>query len=522
MSDVSISAERIPVESFTSPVPSIWRRLLHPSLSDLFFLFITVWMFLSSPVGWQRLLLDADTALHTRIGQYILSTGSIPHVDLFSFSKPGQTWYAFEWLSETILAACYGLAGYKGIVLLAGMMIALFVTILFKYTLWKGANGLIALVLTLLAATATSVHFHARPHLFTLLFLTIAIWLMEAHRRNGGKAIWLLVPMSVLWVNLHGGVFIFFALLGLRFLGCVAEAYFWPAIRAERKKEAIELAALGTASGIASVLNPYGINLQLHIVEILSSDWIMTHVHEFMSPSFRGEQLMDFMILLITGLACIVPLIRRRNLVETLWILFLAYCSLRSSRHLTIFVLAAAPVIALVLSEYWSTIAANKPKASVLGLLNDFSRQLTTWSTGTSLFIPATILILAHVPGMHWPTTFPDTEGLPVTLIQKNADLLADSRVFASDQIADYLIFRNYPKQRVFFDSRHNYYGDKIGDEYLAIAEGGTEWNRLLEQYDIGVLLCKIGSPLDSLVTAAGGWYVVDSDDKFRLWEKTR
>src|SRR5580693_7345545 len=108
------------VELETAPQPGLraspWvKRLLSPSLSDLFFLFFTAWMFLVSPAGWQRLLLDADTALHLRIGQYILSTGSVPHHDLFSFSKPGETWYAFEWLSETIYASVYGFAGLKGV-----------------------------------------------------------------------------------------------------------------------------------------------------------------------------------------------------------------------------------------------------------------------------------------------------------------------------------------------------------------------------------------------------------------------
>src|SRR4029077_4439288 len=154
-------------------------RFLLPSLSDLFFLFITVWMFLASPQGWQRLLKDADTTLHIRIGQQILSSAHIPTTDWFSFSKIGEPWYAFEWLSEVVLAAAYNLTGFKGVVFLAGMLIALYLTLLLKYAIWRGANGMIALVVVLIAATASTIHFHARPHLFTLLFLTCGIWVME-------------------------------------------------------------------------------------------------------------------------------------------------------------------------------------------------------------------------------------------------------------------------------------------------------------------------------------------------------
>lgn len=219
----------IPVASPSASVLKGWTRVLLPSLSDLFFLFIVVWLFLADPLGWQRLLQDADTTLHIRVGEQILSSGSIPTTDSFSFSKPGGTWYAFEWLSEVALASAYNLAAFKGVVLLAGMLIALYLTMLLKYAIWRGANGMIALFVVLMTATVGMIHFHARPHLFTLLFLTGGVWLLEYNRREGGLLIWTLVPITALWANLHGGFVIFLVLLTLRCAGCAAEAWLWPA-----------------------------------------------------------------------------------------------------------------------------------------------------------------------------------------------------------------------------------------------------------------------------------------------------
>src|SRR5580700_7199393 len=370
------------VELETAPQPGLraspWvKRLLSPSLSDLFFLFFTAWMFLVSPVGWQRLLLDADTALHLRIGQYILATGSVPRQDLFAFSKPAEAWYAFEWLSETAFASVFSLVGFKGLALLAAMLIALYITVLLKYTIWKGANGMIALVLILVTATTTSIHYHARPHLFTLLLLAVAIWVMDYNRRNGGRLIWALVPLTILWANLHGGFFIFFVLLALRAVGCAAEAWFWPELRQARREETIQLIGVGVACALASLVNPYGIHLHEHILETLRSSWIKDNVSEFKSPVFRTEELFDFMVLLFAGLASITSLVRKKNLVAPLWILFLAYCSLVSVRHVTIFALVAAPIIAVELSDWWAKMAAGRSKASLLGMLDDVAGQLT-------------------------------------------------------------------------------------------------------------------------------------------------
>ena len=378
---------------------------------------------------------------------------------------------------------------------------------------------MIALILMLLAATGASIHFHARPHLFTLVLLTIAVWLLEYNRQRGGRLVWALVPITVLWANLHGGFFIFFVLLGLRVAGCAGEAMFWPEERLDRRKECIQLAWLGLACAAASLLNPYGYRLHAHIFETLSSPWIMANVSEFRSPSFRSEEMYDIMFLLFAGLASIVPLVRKRMLVEPLWIVFLAYCSLISVRHGTIYLLVATPIVASEISEWWESLAARKPKTSVIGMLHDFSCQLSAGLPGTSLLIPAFIVILMITPGIKWPKSFPDGQ-VPVTLIERHSDMLATSRVFSTDQVADYLIFRNYPRQRVFMDSRHNYYGEKIGNDFIAINNGLERWKTLIDQYDFTVILCESDGALASLMRVTAGWRLVDRSKGFILFRR--
>jgi hypothetical protein len=291
-------------------------------------------------------------------------------------------------------------------------------------------------------------------------------------------------------------------------------------MRQERRREAIQLIGVGTACVLASLINPYGIHLHQHILETLSSTWIKDNVSEFKSPSFRQEELFDFMFLLFAGLASITSLIRKRSLVEPLWILFLGYSALVSVRHVTIFALVAAPVIAVELSGWWASVSVGQSKTSLVGIFGDRSGQLTSILAGTSLFIPLVIVGLALTPGLHWPTEFPEGGGLPIRMIESHLDLLANGRVFASDQIADYLIFRNYPRQRVFFDSRHNYYGDKIGNAYFSLNDGKREWKSLLDQYRFNVALLGVDAPLAALLKTTTDWRVVEDDDKFILFER--
>ena len=85
---------------------------------------------------------------------------------------------------------------------------------------------------------------------------------------------------------------IFLVLLVLRCAGCAAEAWLWPRPSHERLKEAMQLAKVGLACGLASLVNPYGIYLHLHIFDTLPrSTWIRANVSEFMSPTFRSEEM---------------------------------------------------------------------------------------------------------------------------------------------------------------------------------------------------------------------------------------
>ena len=82
-------------------------RALTPSCSDCFFIALIVWLFVWDPSGWESLLGDGDTGWHIRTGQYILRTHSVPTHDLFSFSRPGAPWFAWEWLTDVIYALCF-------------------------------------------------------------------------------------------------------------------------------------------------------------------------------------------------------------------------------------------------------------------------------------------------------------------------------------------------------------------------------------------------------------------------------
>ena len=127
---------------------------------------------------------DGDTGMHIRTGDYILATHHIPRQDLFSFSRAGEPWADWEWLSQAAFALLHNWWGLKGVVLFSGILLATVFTLLMRQALWRGANSVVALVLVFMAINTTLIHLLARPHIFTMLFLMVAMFLIASDRRR--------------------------------------------------------------------------------------------------------------------------------------------------------------------------------------------------------------------------------------------------------------------------------------------------------------------------------------------------
>ena len=95
---------------------SPWLMHLFPSFTDIAFLFPLVFLF-GRLDGVRTMLGDGDTGWHVLTGQWILAHHQVPHQDIFSFTKAGQPWFAWEWLWDVAFAWIYGHGGLGSVVL---------------------------------------------------------------------------------------------------------------------------------------------------------------------------------------------------------------------------------------------------------------------------------------------------------------------------------------------------------------------------------------------------------------------
>ena len=163
-----------------------------PSMTDFAFLMPVIFIF-AGMHGAKTLLGDCDTGWHVRTGEWIMSHGRVPHEDMFSYTKNGQTWFAWEWLWDVIFAWLHQHWGMAAVVVGSALLISLTSALLFRLAHHKSGSPLVAMSLTFLAIASSSIHFLARPHLVTLLFTVVFYTILERSRENrSNRILWVL------------------------------------------------------------------------------------------------------------------------------------------------------------------------------------------------------------------------------------------------------------------------------------------------------------------------------------------
>ena len=515
-----------------------WRSLALPSVADMIFLAL-LWVLVFTPFS-VRLLGDAGIGWHIRTGQWILQTHSVPHVDPFSSTMQGKPWFAWEWLYDLVVGAIESHAGLDGVVLLNAAVIALVFAAVLGLLRRRGTGLFTALLLTVLAASASMVHFLARPHVLSWLFTVLWLgWLddgcTDSTRSSAAvhsRLIWLL-PVSMLWwVNLHGGFITGFVLLAAFLTGLVAD--WWRADHVndfDSLRDGARLRSLGVAgifSVLATLLNPYGWSLHAHIYRYLTNRWLMDHVQEFQSPNFHDPAAKCFVVLLASSIVAFGLRTRPIRISEYLLAIFACISGLYSARNIPVAAILLAYVAGPMLSAAFAQRVLRMPR-SLAARIQGVSLRMSRMDAGLrghlwpwlAIGLVALVASKASRPGntsligAHF-----DFQRFPVTAVSQLNTFEGREPILTPDYWGGYLIYHLYPKRLVVVDDRHDLYGDTFFNSYFNMIRLGDDWNGFLNQHQVSLILLPKGSTLADGLILDRNWRVVYSDAVAILFQR--
>jgi hypothetical protein len=516
-----------------------------PSVGDL--IFAALLGLLAYTTLSVRLLGDAGIGWHIRTGQIILATHAIPRVDPFSATMSGRVWFAWEWLYDALVGWLDRAAGLNGVVLFTALVIAAVFAWTFRLLLRRGTNILLALLLVLLAASAAMIHFLARPHVVSWLFTVAWFWILdssetgcasdsksfatsESNRRRGWM-LWLLPPLMLVWVNVHGGFVVGFALLAIYW--CSA-AWQWLRPSGDRFDDILRkiragqllrvLTLTGILSGLATLVNPYGFQLHVHIYRYLTNRFLIDHINEFQSPNFHYVAQKCFAGLLLLTLVALAAKKREAGRVrvsQALIILFAVYSGLYASRNIPVSSLLLILVIAPWLSEAMDRFSFRRmgergfasPQFLQRMEAVEFSLRghlwpiamvlLTCWIAAHGGKLGAKPLMDAHFDATRFPAAAVDY------LTKEDVQ----GPLVSPDDWGGYLIYRLYPRVRMVIDDRHDFYGEQFLKSYLKMVNAEPGWQDFLQQSRAHCVVVLKDSALANLLEETAGWKAIYSDE---------
>jgi hypothetical protein len=477
--------------------------------------------------GGEQFFRDSDSGWHIRSGEWILAHHALPDTDPYSFSKAAQPWVLWEWGSDVLMGVAYRIDGVRGITALVAVALSACSWMWCRLNFVAGGDFFLTALLAPLMVTTTSLHWLARPHVFSWLFLLGALLyaesragLTEGPRAENALArfrwaqLAAISAVTAVWANMHASFVLAPAIAGVYALSHFVRPLLWPLeSRTEREKARWFLcAALAAAAG--SFLNPYGWRLHAHVFSYLLNVDLTSRVAEFQSFNFHDKDATQ--IALTMGVAALggsLALVRGRLSHFLLAVMFL-WGGLRSARVLPLVALAILPLANGALID--ALRAARGLRRPVREMLDDalsysFRIRLIDRRLNGAGFLAAAALaclLLLRAPVFSSQIGFSKSR-FPVVAVAAVEKLPLEARLLAPDSYGGYLIYRFNAGlfnagRKVYVDGRSDFYGADFMQQYVMLMSARPGWQEIVRAFGFTHALLPDESALKASLEQAG------------------
>jgi hypothetical protein len=443
-----------------------------------------------------------DTFWHLTAGQWIVEHLQVPDRDPFSHSMAGAPWHAHEWLSEVVMWTTWRAMGWGGLALLAVLCWGTALAIMTRFVVAR-LEPAHALLLVGLAAGMAMTHLSARPQALTLPILVLWVSTLVTASERRASPPWWLVPVMVLWANLHGSY-----TLGLALSAALAGDAVAAAASGERRRAAGRWGLFVAACLAASMLTPFGWEGLRYTYDVMQQKLALATIQEWQSPNFHKPHPLEFWLLVFFGLAMAGRV--RLPWVRIVIILGLTHLALKHMRNVAILGWVAPLVMAAPLARSWYT---DRRPGRDAERIDRFFRSLAAPSPAAGWLVCAMVVVGVLATLVQRDLVRPSPKWMPVAAVAAaEKDGLLATLVFNAYNFGGYLILRGIP---VYIDGRSDMYGDPFLRDTLTVTmpRDAAAIQAHLDRYRIGWTLLSPEAPTVVLLDQMPGWRRVHADD---------
>jgi hypothetical protein len=404
--------------------------------------------------------ITGDTFFDLVAGRDIVQHG-LPHADRLMAFTSGHAWQDQQWLAHLMTYGVYLLGGLPLVSLVdtAFLVAALFTAMLAARALGGAPTWIAAVACPVMLLLVPST---ARAQSLVLPLFAALVWLLARDSRTPDRRIFWVIPMLVLWANLHGSILLASALVLLR---CAIGA--GSALHARRPRDLPRPLALGAAALLAPFASPYGPKL----IDYYSNTATNGAFHSMVSE-WAGTTLREWPAFFVFAALVVVAMLRpeiRLGLFEKLALAALLLAGLDTTRNIVWLPIAATVLLPHALTA-WSPEAPTRSRLRPIMMLTALAGAV-----GVGILAAGVTRASLEHP---WPTP----EG---KAIARATALDPTLRVLTEESYADWLLW-TFPSLRgkIAFDIRFELLGARgLKDVVHLEAAAGPTWDRPFRSY---------------------------------------
>ncbi|MGB2962595.1 MAG: hypothetical protein WBB69_01275 [Anaerolineales bacterium] len=473
-----------------------------------------------------RAPLDTDMWWHLRAGEETWNNRSVYMEDTLSYTRAGEAWINHSWLAQVFMIGLYKLGEFKALSLWVGVGAVL--CMYFVYLQMEGQT-LLKVGLVLFASFVCSVVWSPRPQMFSLIMFALCGLLLYRYQKNKSSVLIWLLPVFILWSNMHGGYVLGIILIGTQVGGEILNKILGEESEDSFSWKEIGLLAIWGVVGFGSAaINPNGINMWKIPFQTIGVETLQNLIKEWASPDFH-QPVQQLLLILLFGTFAAVGLSKKRlDGKELVSFIVFGILALIARRNFAPFAIVAAPVLArhlsIITTSWTSRMAGRWEFIKTLQKYQHQSEQNINKSLQFFVNLSAVLLLVAGA-GYKWisvsSTDFierTEEKIFPVGAVSYLKEKKPPGRLFNAYNWGGYLTWR-LPEYQVFVDGRTDLFGDEIILEWLKIVNADNMWQKTLEDWNINTILVEKNQPIIK-VLEANGWREVYIDNLSTIYQK--
>jgi hypothetical protein len=465
-----------------------------------------------------RTIQDPDFWWHLRAGQLIIQHAGLLGNDPFTYTVANHHWTMHEWLNEVLFAVEFAVGGLGLIVLVLCTVTWLgLLAIVQKARLRHPGRGALGIGM-LVAVIAGFPIWGPRVQMITFAFAALTLLLVERHLVKGGKAIWGLIPVFLVWSNFHSGFVIGLGFIALVLIAEVIGGWLHMPDPAPRERLRPLLFVL-IASTAVSMINPNGPTILLYALGTQTSGAQQSLIEEWFSPSFHDWEVLVYGAMLLS-LAMLTVFNRHIRARDVALVLVTTALSLQSARHIALFVAASTPVYIDQLA-----LATPRMRAAIRRLRRAPAPARTRARVQPPLLfrLTACTLLIAGLGGVYvaWllpkmqlqPYSLAYAQEFPVCAAQWLAGAPEPLKIFNQYGEGGYLAYALSPHgDKVFIFGDAALMGDPLLYTYAGVETVTPGWDASIRRAGTDIVLYDINTPLADVMADAADWTKVYQD----------